>query len=455
MNKKIIIVICIIFLLSLFLPLVYLAFHVFPATDDFGFATSLRDSNIWSNSKSIYLTMDNRLCGNFITLLFSHSDTLFIHRFQFVIFILLLFSSIYMVLFEINRLYLKTSKSNIFILFTFFSFLYIAYNPGLNEAFFWYPGVAVWSSSLLLFNTLIYCALKIITTEKFKSFFFVIISFLLFVLTSQNEIMFLLMFVISLFLIYYYFTPEGKFYRKQIILLLLVLAVGAAIVIFGPGNYVRLKFISNKQPVTLLAVFISNALLYRKIFFLSDVLIINMLLVPFYYYFSVKVKSFLKPGMLLLFSIFLLFIFVLPSIIAKTLYTFRIQNVVYYLSLILIFINFVNFSVFLRLKSIVILKYSNKYLVILVVFLSMTYFLQKESVIRTVYFDIISKKIENYSNEMIDREKTILNCKNDTVYVLSIQIKPKSIFIDDISTDNTDWRNSVYNSFYKKTIILK
>ncbi len=455
MNKKITIVICILFLLILFFPLVYLAFHVFPATDDFGFATSLRDSNIWSISKSIYLTMDNRLCGNFITLLFCNCDTLFIHRLQFVIFILLLFSSIYVVLFEINRLYLKTTKSNILVLFTFFSFLYIAYNPGLNEAFFWYPGVIVWSSSLLLFNVLTYCTLKFITTEKYKSFFFVIISFLIFILTSQNEIMFLLMFIISLFLVYYYFTAKGKFYRKHIILLLLVLAVGAAIVIFGPGNYERLKFISNKQPVTLLTVFISNALLYRKIFFLSDILIINMLLLPFYYYTSLKVNIFIKPGTLILFSVVLLFIFVLPSIIAKTLYTFRIQNVVYYLSLILIFINFVNLAVFLRLKNIVILKYSNKYLLILVAFLSVTYFLQKESVIRTVYSDIISKKIENYSNEMIERENTILNCKNDTVYVMPIQIMPKSIFIDDISTDNTDWRNSVYNSYYKKIIILK
>ncbi len=263
------------------------------------------------------------------------------------------------------------------------------------------------------------------------------------------------MFIISLFLVYYYFTAKGKFYRKHIILLLLVLAVGAAIVIFGPGNYERLKFISNKQPVTLLTVFISNALLYRKIFFLSDILIINMLLLPFYYYTSLKVNIFIKPGTLILFSVVLLFIFVLPSIIAKTLYTFRIQNVVYYLSLILIFINFVNLAVFLRLKNIVILKYSNKYLLILVAFLSVTYFLQKESVIRTVYSDIISKKIENYSNEMIERENTILNCKNDTVYVMPIQIMPKSIFIDDISTDNTDWRNSVYNSYYKKIIILK
>lgn len=75
--------------------------------------------------------------------------------------------------------------------------------------------------------------------------------------------------------------------------------------------------------------------------------------------------------------------------------------------------------------------------------------------LRTIYSDISTKKIENYSFEMLEREKTILNCKNDTVYVMPIHIKPKSIFIDDISTDNTDWRNSVYNSYYKKTIILK
>jgi len=428
---------------------------VFPATDDFGFAASLRDSNIWSISKAIYLTMDNRLCGNFITLLFCNSDTIFIHRLQFVIFIFLLFSSIYLVLLEFNKLYFKTSNINIYILFTIFSFLYIAYNPGINEAFFWYPGVAVWSSSLLFFNILIYSTLKFLTIEKYKSLFFAIISFLLFILTSQNEIMFLLMFVISLILIFSYFNKRGKAYRSQIIFLLVILAIGAAIVIFGPGNYERLKFISDKQPVTLLKVLISNALLYRKILLLSDILVFNLLLLPFYYCLTSKVEAYFKPRKLLLISIILLFVFILPSIIAKTLYTFRIQNVVYYLSLILVFINFLNLSVYLRNERIVVLRYSNKYLLILVIFLSFIYLTKKESVLRNIYSDIIQLKIENYSFEMLEREKTILNCENDTVYVMPIQIKPKSIFIDDISTDNTDWRNSVYNSYYKKTIILK
>jgi len=455
MNKTIIITVSSFFLLFILTPLIYLAFNVFPATDDFGFAASLRYSDIWSISKNIYLTMDNRLCGNFITLLFCNSDTIFIHRLQFAIFILLFFSSVYLVLFEINKMYLKSSKLNILILFTFFSFLYIAYNPGINEAFFWYPGIAVWSSSLLFFNILIYSIIKYFSVVRYKSIFLSIISFIIFILTSQNEIMFLLMFVISLILIFSYFNKRGKLYRSQIILLLIILAIGAAIVIFGPGNYERLKFISDKQPVTFIKVLIYNTLLYRKIFLLSDILVFNLLLLPFYYYLTSKVEAYFKPRKLLLLSVILLFIFILPSIIAKTLYTFRIQNVVYYLSLILVFINFLNLSVYLRLKKIVVFRYSNKYLLILVVFLSFIYLSKKESVVRTMYSDIFTKKIENYSFEMLEREKTILNCKNDTVYVIPIHIKPKSIFIDDISTDNTDWRNSVYNHYYKKTIILK
>jgi hypothetical protein len=85
----------------------------------------------------------------------------------------------------------------------------------------------------------------------------------------------------------------------------------------------------------------------------------------------------------------------------------------------------------------------------------MTYFLQKESVLRTIYSDILSKKADRFSTEMQNRADTILNSENDTVYVMPIVNKPKSIFIDDISNDQTDWRNSVYNSYYNKTIILK
>jgi len=454
-SKRYFIAICVLILGFLFIPLFYLAFHVFPATDDFGFASALRDSNIWSISKDIYLTMDNRLCGNFITLLFCNCNNLILHRFQLVFFIILLFGSFYLVLLKVNKLYVGSSKSEVLILFSLFSFLYIGFNPGVNEAFFWFPGVAVWSSSLIVLNILIYSTLKYLTTQKYNSIYFIIISISLFVLTSQNEIMFLLMFLCSLFLCYSYFSTYGKSYRLQITILLIVLAVGSAIVVFGPGNYVRLKFISEKQPVSFINILISNVILYRKIFFLSDILFINMVLLPYYYHLTRRISEYINPRKLLLLSVLLLFVFILPSLIAKTSYSFRIQNVVFYLSLILVFVNFINLSLYLRLKKYVLLNYSNKYLLIVLVFFLLFYSLKKESVVRTMYSDIFSKNIYNYSIEMLEREKTILDCKNDTVYVKPIQFKPKSVFIDDITEDNEDWRNSVYNNYYQKIIILK
>jgi hypothetical protein len=331
----------------------------------------------------------------------------------------------------------------------------VAYNPGINEAFFWYPGVAVWSSSIVFFNILIIFILRYLTTKKNKTFYLIFMSFIMFILTSQNEIMFLFMFLLSIILIYFYFHKKGANFKPQIFFLLFILAIGAAIVLFGPGNYERLKFISDKQPVSFLNVIISNGLLYRKLFFLSDVLIINALLLPFYYHLTINIFKYIKPLNLLIFSIILLIIFIAPSLIAKTLYTFRIQNVIHYFVLIIITINFVNLSIYLRTNRIIQLKYSDKYLTIIVLLFSMTYFLQKESVLRTIYSDILSKKADRFSTEMQNRADTILNSENDTVYVMPIVNKPKSIFIDDISNDQTDWRNSVYNSYYNKTIILK
>ncbi|MFZ4799793.1 MAG: DUF6056 family protein [Bacteroidia bacterium] len=443
------------YLLIVIVPLIILSFDVYPATDDFGFAASLRENDIWSISKSIYFTMDNRLFGNFLTLLFCNSDSLIIHRIQFIVFILIFFSSIYFMFTEINKRFIKSDKTIILVLFTIFSFVFVAYNPGINEAFFWYPGVAVWSSSIVFFNILIIFTLRYLTSKKNKTIYFILMSFIMFILTSQNEIMFLLMFLISVILIYFYFHKKGANFKPQIIFLLFILAIGAAIVLFGPGNYERLKFISDKQPVSFLNVIISNGLLYRKLFFLSDVLIINALLLPFYYHLTFNIFKYIKPLNLLIFSIILLIIFITPSLIAKTLYTFRIQNVIHYFVLIIITINFVNLSIYLRTNRIIQLKYSDKYLTIIVLLFSMTYFLQKESVLRTIYSDILSKKADRFSTEMQNRADTILNSENDTVYVLPIVNKPKSIFIDDISNDQTDWRNSVYNSYYNKTIILK
>ncbi|MGC3976981.1 MAG: DUF6056 family protein [Paludibacteraceae bacterium] len=327
-------------------------------------------------------------------------------------------------------------------------------NPGLSECFFWQPGIVIWILSIVLFNVFLYLIIYEIKSNSPNSFRFVAIALLAFIMTSENEIVFIFMGIFGLILLYDLFKLKSQ-NRSKVIILLLVLIVGAGIVLLGPGNYVRLKFISTEQQISYLQVIKSDFLLYRKIFFLSGAVILNIILIPFYYSITKNTVKFIQPSKLLAFSFFVLIILLLPSFVAKLLYSFRIQNVVYYFSLLLIFVNFTNLSIWLREKQKIRLDNLSKILIIFAGYFFLSYFMQKESTLRTAYSDILTEKARKFDVEMNDRYLEIRNSKEDNLILQPLKNKPKSIYIEDITTDSGDWRNGVYSKYFgKKTIVL-
>ncbi|MDO9260778.1 MAG: hypothetical protein Q7U08_02385 [Flavobacteriaceae bacterium] len=79
---------------------------------------------------------------------------------------------------------------------------------------------------------------------------------------------------------------------------------------------------------------------------------------------------------------------------------------------------------------------------------------QKNS-IRTAYSDLISKDAYNYDLALKARYKFIENSKSKIVEVEEITVKPKSLFIGDITENPLDWRNDCYSAYFRKTVIIK
>ncbi len=451
MGKTLKIIFSLILFILVIMPLYLLCLYVHPSTDDFGFALS---SNIWKSTITIYKSMDNRLAGNFLTLLFCNTKNLFLYRLDLVLFITLFFLSVYMFFHTINHYYFKTSKSNLFFLFAVFSFLFIGFNPSISELFYWYPGIVVWISSIVFFN--LFIVLVICYIYKEKTTYFVLICILSFIMTSQNEIVFLFLIIFAFFLIYQILLDKYCSQKNSKIILFVVILIGSAIFIFGPGNYIRLKFISNFQPVSIKHLILYNILLYRKIFLLSDVVIFNLVLIPFYMQFSISIKRFINPLYLGIISLIILGVMLIPSFVANLLYSFRTQDVIYYFAILLLTINMINLSIFLRKKHILQVKSSSHIYLYAIIFLVLSYISQKESVFRTIYSDILSGKVMKYDKELSYRHFLINNSKSDVISVEPIQNKPKSVFISDITTDSNDWKNEVLSDYYgKKSIILK
>lgn len=455
MNKKIKIISSVVILSISIIPLLILTFYAHPATDDFGFAYSLNNDSIWKIAWSIFLTMDNRLVGNFLTLLFCQTNHLFMFRLQFFVFILTFFASVFFLFHTINKFLLKCNFENLFLLFAFFVFLFVGYNPGIAECFFWYPGIVIWIGSIVLFNIFLSLIIYEFKSNSENIFRFIGITLLAFVMTSENEIVFVFMGIFGIILLYDLFKLKSQ-NKTKVIILLVLLVLGALIVIFGHGNYHRLNFISTQQPVNYFKVIKSDMLLYRKIFFLTDIIFFNIILIPFYFKITENSKKHIEPTKLMLVSVGILFILLIPSFIAKLLYSFRIQNVVYYYSLCLIFINFINLSIWLREKNKLKIKKIEFLTALFVGFFFMSYFMQKESTIRTVYTDLFTGKASGFDKEMSSRYTIIKNSKDKDVLVPALKNKPKSIYVDDISKDSLDWRNQVYSDYFQKhTITLE
>ena len=149
------------------------------------------------------------------------------------------------------------------------------------------------------------------------------------------------------------------------------------------------------------------------------------------------------------------FCIILTSIIAKTIYSFRIQNVVFYFSIFILFINFINLSIWLRVKNIYMIKGREIVSFVFIIYLLFSYSMQRESILRTAYSDLINKTAYNFDKEMNLRYDKILNSKENHIILPDLKNKPKTIYFDDISEDETDWRNTVYqNYFNKKSIII-
>ncbi len=453
-NKKTKIIFSLIIFFITIVPLLVLSFYVHPATDDFGFAHTLATSSIWKSTLEIYQTMDNRLVGNFLTLLFCRTGNLFLFRLQFFLFILLFFSSIFVLFNTINKFFLKSSLEDLLMLFSLFAFLFVGYNPNIAECFFWHPGIIIWILSIVLFNIFLSLVIYELKSDNRSFLRFITIAFLSFIMTSENEIMFIFMGIFGLLLVYD--LIKKHFYdRGKVVSLIIILIIGACIVLFGSGNYIRLKYISIQQHIGYFSLFKYNSLLLRKFFFLYGVVIFNIVLIPFYYSITKNIDKYIAPLRLLFISLIVLLVLFLPSLIAKLLYSFRIQNVVYYFSLILVFVNFINITIWFRETNRLKIKNYRKYLSLAILYLFVGYSLQKTTVLRNIYTDLFTNKVMLFDKEMIQRDTQIRSSKEENIVIYPIKNKPKSIYIGDITNDTTDWKNRVLSNYYdKKTIVL-
>ena len=68
--------------------------------------------------------------------------------------------------------------------------------------------------------------------------------------------------------------------------------------------------------------------------------------------------------------------------------------------------------------------------------------------------DVVSGRAFQYKTQ-VERRKTIVHSARSNLELHPFNIKPKSLFFDDITTDSLNWKNQAFAKFYnKKSVVL-
>jgi hypothetical protein len=434
------------------LPFLVISFFTNPTADDFAYNSKSRDLGFWDAQLFWYYEWSGRyLATAILSVKPLVSDSFLIYKLIPVLLLISLFISLY----YLSSLLLVNLKKRDFCIFTFFILaMYLIQMPSVSQGLYWLSGSVTYQLSNIL-AVLLFCFLiKLIETNERK--YLALSIFFTFLVVGLNEAsMLLITFLIGVVFIFKYI--QKKKFNFSILILLIFAVVFAVIVIKSPGNAIRASTFSNKNQffyATYKSILAGTS--YLGVW-LPFIIVFSFI---FFDYFGKKTDIKISKIFNVNPIIVCLIVFIIPVIGFFTGYwstglnpPSRTINIIYFYFLMgLVYLTFV---VFFKLKQkrndFITYSPSVKYLLFIMIFIQ----LSQENNIRTAYSDLVSGKAYNYDMELKNRYKIIRNTSKDTILVPMLSFKPRTIYFGDITNDSYDWRNQVYDSYYKPKTIIK
>jgi len=434
------------------LPFLVISFFTNPTADDFAYNSKSRDLGFWDAQLFWYHEWSGRyLATAILSVKPLVSDSFLIYKLIPVLLLISLFISLY----YLSSLLLVNLKKRDFCIFTFFILaMYLIQMPSVSQGLYWLSGSVTYQLSNIL-AVLLFCFLiKLIETNERK--YLALSIFFTFLVVGLNEAsMLLITFLIGV--VFIFKSIQQKKFNFSILILLIFAVVFAVIVIKSPGNVIRASTFSNKNQffyATYKSILAGTSYL---VVWLPFIIVFSFI---FFDYFGKKTDIKISKIFNVNPIIVCLIVFIIPVIGFFTGYwstglnpPSRTINIIYFYFLMgLVYLTFV---VFFKLKQkrndFITYSLSVKYLLFIIIFIQ----LSQENNIRTAYSDLVSGKAYNYDMELKNRYKIIRNSSKDTILVPMLSFKPRTIYFGDITNDSYDWRNQVYDSYYKPKTIIK
>lgn len=434
------------------LPFLVLAYFNQPSADDFYYNTASQNLSYLETQIKLFTNLNGRYTTSAILSIPELlSNNLFFYKLIPIILIAIFFYSFY---YLVSSLALNLKRRDYFILSLLCLSIYIIKMPSIAQGFYWLSSSVAYQLSCVLVLLFFSLIVKLFSFNNIKHL--IISVFLLIAIIGSNEISMLITdFLLGIIFVFYLF--KNKKLNYNLLILLFVAFVFSFIVIKSPGNSVRGTNFPNKHMFFYSIYKTLNILKSYLIIWLPSMIVFILI---FYDHLNknknIKASKIFDVHPFLVFSVSISVVFIgfftgywamgslLPPRSMNLIFFFFILTFMYF-TLIMFF--------YLKKKNKDFITYSPYVRYFL--FICLILILVQKNNVKTAYSDLITGKAYKYDLELKKRSQLIKKSEADTVYVSNLNYKPKTIFNEDITSNNQDWRNGCYNAYYQKTIILK
>lgn len=431
-NQKLLILFL---LLVLLLPFLYLFAFTHPIADDLSFGYQAKQAPFFDVLVNSYFYSNGLYTGNFFMFLFpiSLNELGYYRLFLVTCFVVFCSSSFYF----ITTVFPSIKHLDKIIITLFFVLTLLGSTTHLSEAFYWQTSVIYYQLSLMF--VLCYFGLLV---QYFQQSFIVnktihqlILVLMLILIIGMKESIALIMGFIAALLFYYswFKTKENKmFFTIQLLMALVFISI----LVFAPGNDVRMGAYPNNKNFS--RSFIYTVLQMGRfsvtwLFALSG--IIFVFIVSAFHQKAVPLLKKLDWKIALLVFFGILFLCIFPAYWATgILGQHRTLNIASLFFVLFMFVLAINKGKYF--DQLFPLSFFKKGLFFCVVFLIAGNGFM-------VVLDIFSGRVSSYDKQLTERAALITKTKSTAHLPLLTNI-PKSLFVVDIQQDTTHWINQSY-----------
>ncbi|OFY93648.1 MAG: hypothetical protein A3K10_12565 [Bacteroidetes bacterium RIFCSPLOWO2_12_FULL_31_6] len=441
------------FLFLAILPYCYLSFFCQPIAEDFGFASYYQQSNFFELLKNSYCKMNGRYIANILMYLnpISFNNYLGYKLVPFLMIVLMVIGNILMV----KEVFYFLPKIKQLIMAMMLSLLYFQNMPIISEGLYWYTAAVIYQGGIICSVFYITLFIKLIRNKNKNTLIGkTILTGLLFITCGFNEVLTLLIcFSLLIATIIVFLNKNDK--RKGVLLQFIFSIIFASLMVFSPGNIVREAMYQNNNNISHSFFFSLLQIIRFSFYWIFSLALISASIIYLSIHQQWKERSlwlknsfYLNKWVSLLMLFTIIFICVFPAYWATgILGQHRTLNVAYFFFLMMWFINLsVWFNAVSWIKKVNLSKKLINGVSLLfilgILFMGNGYH---------ALIDIFSGSAQEFNTQLNKRHETLLNATktNPKKIIFPPTVKPKTLFVIEISKDSKFWTNRGYNTFFQ------